>query len=231
MTLYVKGRKLELLYCEEIQPTIYSLFMANLLDFRESDVSGCDLGTGSGILAIVLAQLNMQKVIAIDHSAFACELAEENVRRHGVADRVEVVHAEFTDLSPFSFDLAVCNPPTMPSVDDTPGFASGGGDPLGVVETIAAGLGVWLRPQGRAQVALSSLVSPEALNVFEQAGFAGIPEASLPTPFRPFYMKAYSDQEIDSFLGSGRALRNDPRDFQALSEIVTIYSLRRLQRS
>jgi methylase of polypeptide subunit release factors len=225
MTLHVRGRKLDLVYCEEVYPTVFSLFLASALHIRRGEAASCDLGTGTGILAIALARSGMEKVTAVDHSMLACELTEENARRNGVADRIEVVHAEFEELELSGLDLVICNPPTMPSTSSTPGFASGGEDPLGVVRTVAANLGSWLGPSGRAQIALSSLVTPEALEIFAEAGFVSARESDLLAPFRPFYTSSYSSDELSAFLAEGRAVRTGSGDLRTVSELITVYEM------
>lgn len=73
-----------------------------------------DLGTGSGILAVVLAlEIPTAQVVALDRSPAALDLARTNVRRHGVAGRVSLVGSDWlTALAPRpSFDLVVANPP------------------------------------------------------------------------------------------------------------------------
>lgn len=48
-----------------------------------------DLGCGSGILSIAAAKLGFREVLAIDNDPEAVRVASENVRRNGVADRVQ----------------------------------------------------------------------------------------------------------------------------------------------
>ena len=225
-TLYAQGVGFDLLHGPEVRPTVFSLFLANSLSMTGEERRACDLGTGCGILAIVLARLGVEQVTAVDHEAAACEIAAENVRRNGVSGQVEIVHGELSDLELSGFDLAVSNPPTMPAVRGAPGFAWGGGDDLEVVRLIAAGLDRWLAPSGRAQIALSSLVGPEALGIFKAAGFTGPSSADLLAPFRPFYADCYDGEQLDSFVAAGRALRDDDDD-RALSEVISVYSLTR----
>ncbi len=55
-----------------------------------------DVGTGSGILAIAAALLGAGRVLAVESDADALENAADNLRRNGVADRVELRHALVT---------------------------------------------------------------------------------------------------------------------------------------
>lgn len=91
-----------------------------------------DLGTGSGCIAIALARaLPEAHVVATDVSAAALEVADLNVRRFGLTDRIELLHSDlFSALmsseailhakryckrsDTASFDLIVSNPPYVP---------------------------------------------------------------------------------------------------------------------
>jgi SAM-dependent methyltransferase len=68
-----------------------------------------DIGTGTGVLAAVLARRGIERVVATDLDPRALACARENVRQLGLTDRVEVVQA---DLFPEGrAALVVCNPP------------------------------------------------------------------------------------------------------------------------
>jgi methylase of polypeptide subunit release factors len=70
-----------------------------------------DIGTGTGVLAALLARLGIPEVVATDNSERAVECARENVRRLGYD-----VHVVETDLfPPGRADLIVCNPPWIPA--------------------------------------------------------------------------------------------------------------------
>ena len=72
-----------------------------------------DVGTGTGVLAAVLAKRGVQRVIATETDPRALACARENVERLGLADRVSVVEA---DLFPEGrAALVVCNPPWLPA--------------------------------------------------------------------------------------------------------------------
>ncbi|QXJ23058.1 class I SAM-dependent methyltransferase [Actinomadura graeca] len=77
-----------------------------------------DIGTGTGVLAAVLARRGIRRVIATDQDPRALACAHENIRRLDVADRVEVVQA---DLYPEGrAGLVVCNPPWVPAKPSSP---------------------------------------------------------------------------------------------------------------
>ena len=71
-----------------------------------------DIGTGTGVLAAVLAHRGVRRVVATDTSPRAVSCAVSNLTRLGFADRVEVVTA---DLYPRGrAPLVVANPPWLP---------------------------------------------------------------------------------------------------------------------
>lgn len=84
-----------------------------------------DLGTGSGCIAIACAmRFAAARVVASDISEGALAVAGRNVERHGVADRVKLVHSDlFDSLGQEKYDLIVSNPPYVPHrrLRDLPG--------------------------------------------------------------------------------------------------------------
>jgi len=73
----------------------------------------CDVGTGSGCIAItLLCELNNARAIGLDKSPAALEVAKFNAEKLSVADRAEFVVSDcFDSLEPRDFDLIVSNPP------------------------------------------------------------------------------------------------------------------------
>ncbi|MCU0758685.1 MAG: class I SAM-dependent methyltransferase [Steroidobacteraceae bacterium] len=77
-----------------------------------------DVGTGTGVLAAVLARRGVGRVLATDREPRALDCARENLARLGLAARVEVRAA---DLFPTGrAALAVCNPPWLPGRPGSP---------------------------------------------------------------------------------------------------------------
>lgn len=120
-----------------------------------------DLGTGSGIVAIVLARLcGSATVSAVDLSPAALAVARTNAARHGVA--VRFLEGDwYCPLAEETFDLIVANPPYVVAGDPhlqrdglpfeppaalTDGVA--GGDGLACIRAIVAGARSHLLPGG-----------------------------------------------------------------------------------
>jgi SAM-dependent methyltransferase len=77
-----------------------------------------DIGTGTGVLAAVLARRGIERVVATDLDARALACARENVRQLGLSERVVIEH---TDLFPEGrAALVVCNPPWIPARSSSP---------------------------------------------------------------------------------------------------------------
>lgn len=77
-----------------------------------------DIGTGTGVLAAVLARRGIQRIVATDNDPRALACARENIERLGLAKQVEVVEA---DLFPDGqAALVVCNPPWVPARPSSP---------------------------------------------------------------------------------------------------------------
>jgi release factor glutamine methyltransferase len=74
-----------------------------------------DLGTGSGIIGVCLAKERLEaNILAVDIASSALEVARINSRRHGVSERIDLIHGDlFAALAAEKrlFDLIVSNPP------------------------------------------------------------------------------------------------------------------------
>jgi len=68
-----------------------------------------DVGTGSGILAIAAALLGAREVLALEIDPVALKVAEENVRRNRVADKVKVVKSNLLEAAEGAADIIAAN--------------------------------------------------------------------------------------------------------------------------
>jgi len=89
-----------------------------LCDFSAAgeETSIADLGTGCGVMALVLARMAAAAhITAFEQDAAAVELAQQNILLNGLGDRVAVLHEDVLQvrrhLPVSSCDLVVSNPP------------------------------------------------------------------------------------------------------------------------
>jgi release factor glutamine methyltransferase len=75
-----------------------------------------DIGTGSGILSVLIAKHRPSaKIVAVDVSSQAVDMARENAKRHAVLDQISFVHADWRTYLPEALDVIVSNPPYIPA--------------------------------------------------------------------------------------------------------------------
>jgi tRNA1Val (adenine37-N6)-methyltransferase len=71
-----------------------------------------DIGTGTGLIALMMAQRTDAFIDAIDIDFSAFEQASENVQSSPWNDHVRVLHSSLNDFKPgYRYDLIVSNPP------------------------------------------------------------------------------------------------------------------------
>jgi len=134
-----------------------------------------DIGTGTGVLAAVLARRGIRRVVATDQDPRALACARENLERLGLALRVDVVQA---DLFPEGrAALVLCNPPWVPARPSSP-LEHGIYDPESrMLRGFLSGLAAHLDPGGEGWLILSDLAEhlglrtrAELLAMFDAAG-------------------------------------------------------------
>ena len=92
-----------------------------LADFARQRASGsvADLGTGSGVLPIILSKSKVVKeTIGIEVQEDLAQLAQKNICLNQCEDRVKIIHADIRtikrDFKAGSFDAVISNPPFYP---------------------------------------------------------------------------------------------------------------------
>ena len=89
------------------------LLVEAALEINRAATLICDVGTGSGCIALtLLCELDQARAVVIDKSQAALEIARFNAQKLSVAERTEFVVSDcFDALDPREFDLIVSNPP------------------------------------------------------------------------------------------------------------------------
>lgn len=114
-----------------------------------------DIGTGTGVLAALLARRGVARIVATDQDPRALACARENIARLGLAERIEVVQA---DLFPEGrAPLVVCNPPWLPARPSSPLEHAVYDFESRMLHGFLGGLAAHLTPGGEGWLILSDL--------------------------------------------------------------------------
>jgi release factor glutamine methyltransferase len=134
-----------------------------------------DVGAGSGAIAVTLAvHLPWATVYALDGSAGALAVTDENAHWHGVADRVHCLVGDLLEPLPQAVDLIAANLPYVttaeweelpPEIRDyEPRDAlDGGADGLQCIRRLLGMAGSYLRPGGRILLEIGAAQGDQAV--------------------------------------------------------------------
>jgi methylase of polypeptide subunit release factors len=134
-----------------------------------------DIGTGTGVLAALLAKRGVKKIVATDTDTRALSCANDNIARLQLGKQVEVIEA---DLFPEGkAALIVCNPPWIPARPSS-SLEHAIYDPESrMLKGFLNGLGGHLEPGGEGWLLLSDLAEhlglrtrAELLAIVDEAG-------------------------------------------------------------
>ena len=135
-----------------------------------------DIGTGTGVLAAVLAKRGVMEIIATDQDPRALACAKENLKRLGYDRQVKVVQA---DLFPEGrAPLVVCNPPWVPARPASPIEYAVFDPESRMLMGFLNGLASHLTPDGEGWLILSDFAEHLGLRTRE-ALLAAIEQAGL----------------------------------------------------
>jgi SAM-dependent methyltransferase len=171
-----------------------------------------DIGTGTGVLAAVLARRGIERVVATDLDPRALACARENVQQLGLSGRIDVVQA---DLFPDGrAAIVICNPPWIPARPSSP-MESGIYDPESqMLRGFLRALPDHLEPSGEGWLILSDLAEhlglrtrAQLLDEFEAAGLRVVGRNDVP----PRHPRA--------------ADKSDPLHFARAAEITSLWRL------
>ena len=173
-----------------------------------------DVGTGSGVIAALLAQRGVENIIATDTNPRAVACAQANIAQLGFAPQINVLQQDL--FGEHTADLIVCNPPWLPA-KPTSAVETALYDPKhamlhaflrGAAAHLAQGGQVWLVMSNLAEL-LGLRGAHDLANWFAQYGWRVV--GSLKTA--PQHRKASN--------------RSDPLAFARQREITTLHILER----
>jgi len=171
-----------------------------LADFADRATYFCDIGTGSGAIAVaLLAALPKARAVATDISEAALEVARANAAANGVAARLEFVATDLLSGVTGPFDFIVSNPPYIETAAigglarevalfDPPLALDGGADGLDAYRRIFAQAASRMKPGARLYLefgagqsgALARLAAAQGWHVARiVADLAGIDRAMI----------------------------------------------------
>ncbi len=140
--------------------------------------SAVDVGTGSGCIAITLAyKAASLKILAVDCSWQALEIARKNTRQYQLDSRIQFARTDLLYGINFQFDLICANLPYIPSqklaalsvAKHEPRLAlDGGSDGLRVIDRLAGDARKWLSPGGLLLLEIESEQGKSAVNLVRQ---------------------------------------------------------------
>jgi len=158
-----------------------------------------DIGTGTGVLAAILAKRGIKPVIATDSDARALGCARDNVSRLGFALRIEVLEADlFPPPERGQAGLIVCNPPWLPGKPGSPLEHAIYDQDSRMLKGFIGGLAARLAPRGEGWLILSDLAEHLGLRTREQLlgwiDAAGLKELGR-LEARPEHPKAFDESD------------------------------------
>lgn len=92
-----------------------SVMLANFIDIRTRDKKILDLGTGNGVIPLVLSKRTNSNIIGLEIQKDLSDLASKSVRYNKLQDRIDIININMknyvTNDLLNTFDLITCNPP------------------------------------------------------------------------------------------------------------------------
>ena len=91
-----------------------ALLLAHFVTLKEGE-RVCDMGTGSGIIPLILADRSDCAVVGVEIQGEMADMARRSVAVNGLAHRVAILRGDINDveklLAPRCFDVVTANPP------------------------------------------------------------------------------------------------------------------------
>lgn len=126
-----------------------------------------DIGTGTGLLAIILTQRGVKQVVATDLNPRALACATDNIQRLELTG-VQVQRADLFPTEQPLANLIVCNPPWLPAKPSSPLEYAVYDANSAMLRGFLQGASQYLAPQGEVWLILSDLAEHLQLRTREE---------------------------------------------------------------
>jgi tRNA1Val (adenine37-N6)-methyltransferase len=190
----------------------------------ESQESGVrrilDIGTGTGLLTLMLAQKTDALIDTIEIDKDAFEQARENISSSPWKDRINIYHANAAEFSfPCKYDVIVSNPPfyenELKSDDAQKNLAHHGGLPLkDLLDVVFHNLDTrgqfYLLLPSKRTIEAGLLLSRYELHVTESAI---IKQSTQHDYFRMFIKGEHSDRDEKNYSKTEMAIWNEKKEY------------------
>ncbi len=92
-----------------------SVILGNYATLRLKDKHICDLGTGNGVIPLILSKRTKSPIIGVEIQEKLANMAIESVKLNKLESQIEIIKSDISDTEKFNyneyFDLVLCNPP------------------------------------------------------------------------------------------------------------------------
>lgn len=187
-----------------------------------------DIGTGSGIAALLLSQY-VEHVVATDITSRATEFTRFNQLLNR-CDNVEIVAGDlYEPLAGRTFDLIVTHPPYMPTLRDAAIWRNGGATGETLVRSVIEGLPTYLNPGGTFYTLTLGQDTKEGLFEERARKWLGASENEFDIIFGMSYETSPKKVILEIALGTPDAQPSDMRKleqaFEEAQAVKVIYGL------
>ena len=89
-----------------------SVILANFCTIRLRDKKICDMGTGNGVIPLILSKRTDKSITGVEIQESLYNLAKESVSYNHLENQITLIHDDIDHLPVHEeFDLVTCNPP------------------------------------------------------------------------------------------------------------------------
>lgn len=178
-----------------------------------------DIGTGTGVLAAVLANRGVSKIVATDNSHRALDCALKNINLLGLKPNVTLVEANLYPKTEYGkADLIVCNPPWLPAHPSSALESAIYDEKSKMLKGFLNGLAEHLSPHGEGWLIMSDFAEHLGLRTRDEL-LGWIATAGLKVLERTD-TKARHNKTLDA---------SDPLHLARKAEVTSLWRLAKLQ--